>query len=497
MAPTEHQALDGVEPLRIAVLHDRDTADDLLGRCVRRLREQGESVVVGDPDAERRDQAGDGPNRRDRAEVDVLLDLRTSTSGRPPAGAGGAAVPVWRLSFSSAHATIGRWEIVNGRRHVEVRLSAAATAGADRVLSARVKVMPSSATLTRERALDGSIALAAKAARITRLQAWPASSVGEAAPLAPHPPVGGGRLVLRSFVNRLRALARDAWTVSHWGVGTVETTLAEVVERGIDASSVTWLPDFERGHYLADPFPRPGVANGVLLEEYEHRTGRARIVSTTFDRGVGWGPRHIEFDPTFHVSYPCPVEHGSDRYCTVEAAATGRVLLLPVGEDGRFGPPLDLLEGVSAGDPTIFWWSSSWWLLYTSCAAPRDTHLYLWFADDPCGPWRPHPSNPVKSDVTSSRPAGLPFVVDGQLHRPVQDSSGHYGTRMSVQRVTVLDRNDFAEETVIGLGPFGSGPYPLGPHTLSVGEGVILVDGKRRVSRLRTVIWVSGHRRER
>src|SRR5213596_456309 len=56
----------------------------------------------------------------------------------------------------------------------------------------------------------------------------------------------------------------------------------------------------------------------------------------------------------------------------------------------------------------------------------------------PLGPWRPHPGNPVKVDVRSSRPAGGPFLFGGNLYRPAQDCSRTYGGGITINRVTHL-----------------------------------------------------------
>lgn len=101
----------------------------------------------------------------------------------------------------------------------------------------------------------------------------------------------------------------------------------------------------------------------------------------------------------------------------------------------------------------------------------------MWFAPSLDGPWQPHPLNPVKSEVTSSRPAGTPFVHDGRLFRPAQDDSGSYGRAMVINEVLRLTPEAFDEVVATRLGPFGSG-RPLGPHTLSAAGDRTLLDGK-------------------
>ncbi|MFX8406684.1 hypothetical protein ABTL65_19795, partial [Acinetobacter baumannii] len=75
-------------------------------------------------------------------------------------------------------------------------------------------------------------------------------------------------------------------------------------------------------------------------------------------------------------------------------------------------------------DATVFRWGEYWWMTAATDAAGVGvgSELNAWFASDLLGPWHAHPGNPVKIDVRSARPAGTPFVVDGVLYRPAQDS---------------------------------------------------------------------------
>ena len=74
-----------------------------------------------------------------------------------------------------------------------------------------------------------------------------------------------------------------------------------------------------------------------------------------------------------------------------------------------------------------------------------DTELWAWHAPDPFGAWTAHVANPLKIDVTSSRPAGTPFVRDGVLYRPAQDGSHGYGAALSINQVVRLDELDLVE----------------------------------------------------
>jgi hypothetical protein len=52
---------------------------------------------------------------------------------------------------------------------------------------------------------------------------------------------------------------------------------------------------------------------------------------------------------------------------------------------------------------------------------------------------------------------------------------------MVVNEVRTLTPSEFDEVRVSRIGPFQKGPYPVGPHTLSVAGPYVFVDGKRSV----------------
>jgi hypothetical protein len=168
-------------------------------------------------------------------------------------------------------------------------------------------------------------------------------------------------------------------------------------------------------------------------------------------------------------------------FCVPETAQANRVdawrcLRFP----DRWEWHTTLLDGVPVLDPTILRWDGAWWMFGTRRDRSRDAELWLWQAAHPLGPWTPHPANPVKIDVTSSRPAGTPFVVDGTLYRPAQDCSQGYGSAIVINQVDRLDATRFAESAVRRV-RVGGRRYPSGSHTLAIGGGLVAVDARRDV----------------
>ena len=187
-------------------------------------------------------------------------------------------------------------------------------------------------------------------------------------------------------------------------------------------------------------------------------------------------------DPGVHASYPYLLEHDGELLCIPETAQAGRVEAWRCVEfPDRWERHATLLDDVPLLDPTIVEWGEPL-VAVRHAPGPRPQRRAVAVArrHHRSGPWTAHPANPVKIDVSSSRPAGTPFVIDGVLYRPAQDCSRGYGGAVVVNRVVRLDETAFVEEPV-GRVVVGDGRYTAGTHTLAQRDGLVAVDARRRV----------------
>jgi len=281
-----------------------------------------------------------------------------------------------------------------------------------------------------------------------------------------------------------------------WNVGVIDAPIHQVVDLTGSyqpgnisvamARTVRWLPA-RRDRFLADPF---AVAqhNGVdvkmtlLAEEYEWKRERGRIVSMASQDGKSFDPPRPAIELPCHMSYPFLFRHEDAYYCIPETNEAREVSLFRAGSSLRdWTKVATLMQGFPAVDSTVFRYHDRWWLFCTSQDSGANNTLFAWHANELIGPWLPHSANPIKTDICSSRPAGTPFVHDGQLYRPAQDCSTGYGAAVVINRIRVLTSEDFSEEVVAVLKPDPSGPFPNGLHTVCALEEYTVIDGARRI----------------
>ena len=268
--------------------------------------------------------------------------------------------------------------------------------------------------------------------------------------------------------------------VDDWNIGLVRAGPEEFLKDSFQPQ-VEWLPYREEYQMLADPGLAPSPEGlRVLCEEFSwfSESGRILEIREAQDGSLSRGTPAI--DEPVHMSYPYVIEHEGETYCIPECMERSEVALYRWDRNTkRWTRESVLLEGLAAVDATVFQAEGAWWMLHSVGEGVGRWSLYVWKAESLQGPWRPHPGNPVKTDVSSSRPAGKPFWHEGKLYRPAQDGRNSYGGAMAINRIDSLSLEEFREVTVRRIAPNRSWPYPDGIHTLNGLGGLSVIDAKR------------------
>jgi len=293
----------------------------------------------------------------------------------------------------------------------------------------------------------------------------------------------------------LRFCVRMAWYLAsrgmrpwlehdHWNIGVIEQPIEELVHPHHARKPIRWLPTPPPGEFVADPFGL--VRDGKLTVFCEHLDYGGDAIGTIAAiqpfSAAPLIPIKIGPVPRVHLSYPQVFEHEGRLLCIPETQGAREVALYELQRfPDEWNKVATLIPDCMIVDATLFRHGEWWWL--AGASDPGGAHLgadlHLWYATDIRGPWTPHASNPVKTDVSSARPAGTPFVSEGVLYRPAQDSAQTYGARVVINRIVALTPTTFREEPASFVAPEAGGAYPDGLHTLSGAGDVTLVDGKR------------------
>lgn len=285
----------------------------------------------------------------------------------------------------------------------------------------------------------------------------------------------------KQFQNKLRFHREDMQLHEEWNIGVLYRPIHALLEEP-PSLNVRWLSAPGASSFRADPFGYMADDQlNVLYEKFDHASGTGSIARLRPKRDNVLKRSRAMLETGTHLSYPYVVERDGHVYVVPENAAAGRVELY------RVNPANDGLEHVTTlleeplFDPTVFEHDGRWWLFGTK-APLTNVALFAFHADRLEGPYRPHLLNPIKQDIRSARPGGTPFVHEGWLWRPAQDSSLTYGGRIALNRVLELSPTRFREETVKHIGPLEGTLWNKGLHTVASVGDVTLVDGKRFLS---------------
>jgi hypothetical protein len=242
--------------------------------------------------------------------------------------------------------------------------------------------------------------------------------------------------------------------------------------------------------FWADPFPLEHEGRCyVFVEELRFDRPRGFIsVLEINDRGPV-GPAQTVLEEPHHLSYPSVFRAGSEIFMTPESSAARRIdLYRAVSFPDRWEKVGVLMDGVAAADPTVLFLDDRWWMFVNLGVpgGPNWDECHLFLADRLEGPWRPHPRNPIRSDVRRSRPAGRLFRSDGRLYRPAQDCSVRYGYATVVHEVERMTPTDYREREVSRIVP-GWRRDSVATHTLNHAGRFTVLDCLLRRSRFNRV----------
>lgn len=270
-----------------------------------------------------------------------------------------------------------------------------------------------------------------------------------------------------------------------WRCGLVVRPIETVIADGGLYDPVTWLPEEPPFQFLADPFgwrSDDGTLH-VFAEHYDYRHRHGTIVSLVYDETLRLVDRRPCLSEPWHLSYPQVFAGEGAVWMLPEAHRSGGLTLYRAHDslvDWRAEYRIDL-DCVPV-DASILRHEDRWWLFYASAQtkATKLSHLHAAWAERLCGPWTPHPANPVRIDLRSARPGGTPLVIGERIMLPVQDNGVTYGGALRPLWIDRLDDGHFEAQAGSALMlPDNSGAYTRGMHTLSACGDVTLFDVKR------------------
>jgi hypothetical protein len=272
--------------------------------------------------------------------------------------------------------------------------------------------------------------------------------------------------------------------IQQWIIGVARADIKEIIKNKSFDPDIKWFPIESSNDFSADPFVyKTDEGNyGILLEDYSFNDCYGKIALLEIDKNLNETGRKALLDTKSHLSYPFIFFEDNKIYVFPEAGASGKLSCYeydPVNKSLVF---LQDIIDLPLLDSTIIKRNNKYWLFATIKGDSGDKKLYLYFSNTLRGSYMPHPQNPVKTDLTASRPAGNLIEADGLLYRPSQNSKYTYGGSITINKITLLTESDFEEEFYMSINLNSKNKCNRGMHaihTINSTSDVIVVDGTR------------------
>jgi hypothetical protein len=288
--------------------------------------------------------------------------------------------------------------------------------------------------------------------------------------------------ICKLFMNKLFFHLRDLFCTEKWSYGIIKQPIHELLNEDIKEKDIIWAPECNSRCYQADVFGFTAQNGHMhLVEYYDYARRKGIIAYRAFNPDTGrFSALTPLFEQSFHMAYPYVFTYKENVYCIPETADNQTVELYQFNAEKQSMEFVTaLIRGIDAVDATLIEFKGMWWMFCTRKQHGTNEKLFVYYSEQLTGPYKPHACNPVKTDIRSSRPAGTPFMYNGCLYRPVQDSSVNYGKCTHIMKIEKLDQTSFHEEYVKTIYPFKYSRYNAGLHTISKVGDFILFDSKR------------------
>ncbi len=263
-----------------------------------------------------------------------------------------------------------------------------------------------------------------------------------------------------------------------WNIGYVYQTATDFIQKKQLEPKVTWLKE-DTVDYAADPFVLSHESEiYIYYEELKDVLSKGEIKKID---NFNFASKQIVngFEPkNIHLSYPYIFYHQKQVYCIPETSNAFQVALyqININDLTNVKKIRILLTGERYVDSSIIWFNDKFWL-FTS-VSDKPNAFYIYYADSLQDRFLPHALNPIQTSNKNFRNAGNLFMVDGKLFRPTQSMELRYGGAIVINQINELSETKF--ESTIAFELAAQLPYDMGLHNISIIDGLIVVDGKRK-----------------
>jgi hypothetical protein len=290
--------------------------------------------------------------------------------------------------------------------------------------------------------------------------------------------------VQKTKPNLFKRISQKLHT-TQWTIGFFQGNIEDIIASKSFNPNVKWLPTEPFKRSFADPFIFKTTSGKyhALVEDVNVKENYGRISLMEIDEKT-LKPRFIKIllDTNSHLSYPFLYKENNKLYIFPEAGLSGKLSCYEYDQDREILNPLQVIMDYPIVDPTIIKYNNKYWLFGTLKGKESFNKLYIFFSDSLLGPYKAHQQNPVKNSYNGTRPAGNFIKIGNTLYRPAQNCETEYGESITINKVNILDEENFSEEIhmVITIDEKSKTAHNIHTiHTINAEGNLIAIDGKQ------------------
>ena len=222
----------------------------------------------------------------------------------------------------------------------------------------------------------------------------------------------------------------------------------------------------------------------VFIEEFIFKKNKAHISVMAIDEKGNFSKPQKVLERSYHLSYPFVFEWNNEYYMIPETARNRAIEVYKCIEfPNKWEFHSKLIDNIYAVDTTLFCHQQKWWMftnIKENEGASSCDELFLFYSNSPLSNnWHPHLRNPIVSDIRNARPAGKIFTYNGNIYRPSQNCSKHYGRGCKINQIVVLNENEYQEKEVSSIESSWDRNIE-GVHTFNNNNRLTVIDGRLR-----------------
>lgn len=269
-----------------------------------------------------------------------------------------------------------------------------------------------------------------------------------------------------------------------WVIGVAEDDIREIIRKRSFSQRVSWVKPWSSEYFQADPFiiGNDDETVSIIFEEFSMNENYGNISLMVVDKEMNVIEKKILLDTGSHLSFPYVFKAGGKIFIIPESVRNGKVTCYEfLKAEKRLVLRGDLVQ-MPLYDPAVLFMKNKYWLFGSVFENRKIYNLHVYYSDSLLGTYTPLPGNPVSSGLDGVRSAGAFFEVDGSIFRPAQNCANRYGDSITVNRLSVLNENEFIEEPYmkITINDRNRKRHNIETiHTLNVSGNKIVVDGMR------------------